>query len=813
MRYWLSCLLVIFSLSLFAQEAGPAKLIIGGDSDYPPYEFINKDGLPDGYNVELSRTVSKMIGMEPEFRLGKWSLVRSWLEDGSIDLVQGMAFSISRAKEYYFSGAHTVTWRAIFVREDSGILSEKDIINSSMAIQQGDIAEEYLRNLGFQGVLNKVPSGEIAINLLTNGDFDACVINYMMGMHIIQNQNLKNVKALPQRILQREYCFASLDEELIQKVDAVLIELDSKGELKKLRDKWFPQIKADSKTNKYITLPAAYASIPLLALLIIFILLYRKRNKLLKKLQTQVALCETELKRSSTEIQTWKDGFAHGPVILYKVTHSPMNMLFISENIRQWGYTPDELCGELNDFARIILAEDRQRVIAESDALRQDEYYTLHYSTITKSGQQRWVLDYCWRMPDPEGEQGCFYGYLIDITDQKKTEFQLLDERERAKAANRAKSHFLATMSHEIRTPLNGITGFLQVLMQMDASADQMEIYDNMYSSSHNLLKIINDILDFSKIESGKMGLILSDFNPRYLINDIIRQFEHQIFKENLIIKANIDKNLPDVLKGDQLRLRQILINLLQNAQKFTEEGQILLSAEIYTSSDKDMSILFKVSDTGIGIDPKLQNEIFDNYTQGENYIGSNYNGTGLGLAIVKRLVGLMHGFIWVESEPGTGSCFFFILPFSTYKELPEQIPEQEHRKIPVRKQLAGRILLVEDEPINQKVTVRQLETWGLTVDIANNGTEALGMHGKEPYDLILMDIQMPEMDGITATQKIREMELDTKRHTPIVAYTAAVMTGDRERFLAVGMDDYLAKPVDVNDVYSMISKLLKKNK
>lgn len=809
-RSWLNFLLLFISLSLFAEESKPAKLIIGGDSGYPPYEFINADGLPDGYNVELSRIVTRMLGMEPEFRLGKWALVQSWLADGSIDIVQGMAFSVQRAKEFYFTGAHTVTWRAIFIPEDSAISSEVDIINSSVVIQQGDVAEDYLNNLGFRGDLTPVPSADIAFKLLNNGDFDACVANYMLGMYIIKNQNLRNIKVLPQRIQQREYCFASLDEDLIQKVDTALTELERKGTLKKLQHKWFTDVDPGLKTGKYVRLGALIACIPLLIMLYIFVMIYRKHKKQLEIFKAQAAKTAAELSISSTEVAAWKESFTHGPVIMYKVTHHPMKVLYISENIRQWGYTPEEMYAEDSDYTKTVLAEDCQKLIDESDALKLGEDAILYHRTITKKGEPRWVLDYFRFMKNAEGGDDCFYGYLVDITDQKKSELQLLEEKERAKAANIAKSHFLANMSHEIRTPLNGITGFLQVLMQMDADPKQAEIYDIMYSSSRNLLKIINDILDFSKIEAGKMGIILSDFNPHYLINDLIRQFQQQVSQKNVIIKAMIQKEIPDIIKGDQLRLRQVLINLLQNAIKFTEQGQISLNAEIYTRSETDLRILFKISDTGIGIDPKKQKEIFDNYTQGESYISSQYKGTGLGLAIVKRLVELMEGFIWVESEPGSGSSFFFILPFSIYKELPEQAPELKHPKYLVGKSISGRILLVEDEPVNQMVSKMQLESWGLKVDIANDGAEALKMHSKKAYDLILMDIQMPVMDGITATQQIRDMEIDKLRHTPIVAFTAAAMVGDRERFLAAGMDEYIAKPVVANDMYGIITKLLK---
>jgi len=809
MKYWLSVLFVLCSWNLIAQEPAQNRIVIGGDSDYPPYEYINEDGQPDGYNVELSQKVARIIGVEPEFRLAKWALVRSWLEDGSIDIVQGMSFSIERAKELYFSGAHAVTWRTVFIRNDSNILSEADIMNGSVAIQQGDVAQEYLIQAGFSGQLSQVPSQEIALKLLDKGNFDACVANYVLAMHTIRNLKLKNIKALPQRIQQRNYCFASRDPELIRKVDAALIELSRSGELARLHRKWFGHLDADLVQRQSLVYGMAYAGIPLLLLAFILLMLFRNKNREITKIKAQLSNSVLELNAAKGKLEPWLDVFIEGPVILYRVTHHPMQLLYISENIKKWGYSSEQLCSEYRDFSEIIFSEDRERVIRQSDSLKQGECTILNYRTITKSGELRWVLDFCRPQINPNDSGLCFVGYLIDITAQKMHEAQLMEDKEKAEAANFAKSHFLANMSHEIRTPLNGITGFLQVLMQMDADEQQREIFDIMYSSSRNLLKIINDILDFSKIESGKLKLILSEFNPRYLIEDLIKQFEHLVTKEGLIIRAQIQDQIPDVLKGDQLRLKQILMNLLQNALKFTDHGQIMISAEIYTRSETDLRILFKVSDTGIGIDPIKQTDIFDNYSQVNSHITSKYGGTGLGLAIVKHLVELMNGFIWVESEPGKGSCFFFILPFSIYNELPQSETEHIHPEILIDQHINAKILLVEDEPVNQLVTKRQLETWGLTVDIANTGAEALLMYQNNHYDLILMDIQMPVMDGITATQKIRDMEVSISRHIPIVAFTAAALVGDRERFLAAGMDEYLAKPVEMNDMHRIIVKLL----
>lgn len=809
MKQCLSVLFLFMVALLFAEAEEQNRLIIGGDSFYPPYEFINAQGEADGYNVELSERICKMLGMEPEFRLAKWSLVRSWLENGDIDLVQGMSFSLERAKQYYFSGAHTVTWRSIFVRKDSSILSETDIMNASVVIQQDDVAEEYLLQAGFRGKMHKVPSQEIALKLLDKGDFDACVVNHLMALYTIRNQNLENVKALPQRIHQREYCYASLDPNLIARVDSALIVLTSSGELARLQQKWFASLTAETDLKHNLLTILAYLVIPLLCLTLFFLYKARQSKRRMLQLESQLTHTRQDLDECNGKLDSWHDNFAEGPVILYRVTHEPRQVLYISDSIEQWGYSAKQMYAAERDYSDIIFSEDRSEAFKHTDALQPGDSTILNYRTMTRDGDMRWILDFCRKVAETEDGTSVFWGYLIDITSQKKLEAQLMEGKERAEAANTAKSYFLANMSHEIRTPLNGITGFLQVLMQMDANPQQREIYDIMYSSSRNLLKIINDILDFSKIESGKLNLIVSDFNPRYLIADLIKQFEHTTHKAGLTLRAQIQEDIPDVLKGDQLRLRQILINLLQNAIKFSEHGQISVSAEVYTRSEKDLRILFRVSDTGIGIDPVKQADIFDNYSQADGHITSKYGGTGLGLAIVKRLVELMHGFIWVESEPGKGSCFFFIIPFETYQKLPEQVSELQHPDFFAEQKIAGSILLVEDEPINQMVTKRQLETWGLQVDLASNGADAVMMHQEKKYDLILMDIQMPQMDGITATQKIRDMEIAQNRHTPIVAYTAAALVGDRERFLAAGMDDYLAKPVEMHDLHRIIVKLL----
>jgi signal transduction histidine kinase/CheY-like chemotaxis protein len=804
--FTLFLLAICLSLSAEAQKQGSSKVIIGGDFSYPPYEFINEQNLPDGYNVELSRAICRQLNWEPEFRLAKWALVRQWLDRGEIDLIQGMAFSIERAKIMNFSESHAQTWRSIFVHKGSKLKAVKDILNATVVLQQGDIAKDFLKRINYQGTVVEVPTQDDALKLLDSGEYDASIVNHMNAMYIVKQEKLKHIKALPSRILQREYCYASMDPKLIEEVDNALLILSKNGQLAAIQEKWFGHYDLYSDAQGALNTFKGYIIYILifaLSTLVLGFLYFRSFRKHRLAMRAEHAIRES----IETELSREYRIFMKGPVIIYKMQSEPPKLMMVSENIDQWGYTVDEIIGMGDKFIDIIFSEDRLAFLSTEPNAEQDEFSVKSYRILTKSGEIRWVMDYSTRI-DSSRSNPLYYGYFLDITAQTNVEAQLLESIEKAEAASTAKGHFLATMSHEIRTPLNGIMGFLQVLMQMDAGAEQKEYYEIMYKSGRSLMKIINDILDFSKIESGKLELIINDFNPRILLDDILKAFPVQNMKPNLEIRCNINDRIPNVLHGDQLRLKQVLINLLQNALKFTDTGFVEVSADIYTMSDKDIRLLFCVTDTGIGIDPRKQQDIFDNFSQGDSFVTSKYGGTGLGLSIVKRLVELMNGFIWVDSEPGHGSSFFFILPFEikTAQAEPEST-QASHPEIKLQHLPGMEVLLVEDEPINQVVTRRQLEGWGIKVSIAANGQDALDYCSVRSYDAILMDIQMPLMDGITATQIMREMEVAKGLHTPIIAFTAAALIGDRERFLASGMDDYISKPVDMNLLYAVLSK------
>ncbi len=413
-----------------------------------------------------------------------------------------------------------------------------------------------------------------------------------------------------------------------------------------------------------------------------------------------------------------------------------------------------------------------------------------------------------WKAPltDANGQVTALVGTVVDITDKNRFEQELREAKRTAEAANQAKSDFLANMSHEIRTPMNGVIGMTELAMGTQLDDTQREYLTIVKNSAQSLMVILNDILDFSKIEAGKLNIESVEFSLHDLVHDTLKTLVPRAQRKGLTMLEELPPDLPIYVRSDPVRIRQVLTNLCDNAIKFTSQGGVTVSVAAAPLDAGDMELLFSVKDTGIGIPLDKQKGVFEAFSQADTSTTRKFGGTGLGLTICARLVELMGGRIWIESEPGRGSTFHFTVRIQAPAlAMPQPGPALVTRASSESAR-ALQVLLVEDHPINQILATTLLKKWGHTVVLAKNGQEAVDLFASQSWDIVLMDMQMPVMGGLEATQLIRAQELAMGQRVPIVAMTANAMESDRQACLEAGMDDHLAKPFNADGLQAMLA-------
>nr|WP_279625539.1 PAS domain-containing hybrid sensor histidine kinase/response regulator [Desulfomicrobium norvegicum] len=534
--------------------------------------------------------------------------------------------------------------------------------------------------------------------------------------------------------------------------------------------------------------------------------LLSRNIELLKEIEkrqlTEEALRQSE-QRFHYAMSASKDGLFDWDIQSNAVFYSPAWKSML-------GYEEHEVENEFSEWERLTAPEDRFKAwsLMREHLAGKRERFDTEIRMLHKDGHWVEILARASAVLDHEGTPVRVVGTHVDISERKQFEKMLIAAKEEAEAANQAKSAFLANMSHEIRTPMNGILGMLQLLQTTSLDQEQQEFTALAVQSTNRLTQLLSDILDLSRVEAGKMKIRSEPFNLRDALLQPIDLFSPLAAQSGVKLKYHFDPGLPREVIGDALRLQQVLTNLIGNAFKFTQHGHVSVEAyPLPARTDAEARIFVSVSDTGCGIRDDDLSSLFQPFTQVSQGFARTHQGAGLGLTISKQLAHLMGGNMAVESEVGVGSSFHFCVTLQKSDDTAEVSPSPAALVAPSK---ARRALLAEDDEISVFTIQKMLQKLGYEVSVATNGEKALALLCRDEFDVILMDVQMPVMDGVEATKKIRaSSSLGPKRDIPIIALTAFAMSGDKEKFIATGMDGYISKPVNLDTLQNTIDQVL----
>jgi signal transduction histidine kinase/ABC-type amino acid transport substrate-binding protein/CheY-like chemotaxis protein len=794
----LSCffLIIISAQALYASDS-QKKLTIKGDKAFPPYEFINKNGQPDGFDIDLIKAIMDRIGQPYSIELDSWNDAFKDFTDNKVDCLSGLVLSNQRTKNFFFSNNHSTINYVIVCRkkESRNYNVFKDLEGKDIIVARGSITEQIIRDAGYGEHFIYVPTMEDGMKMLSKGVGDVAVTSVLVASNNIKNDKLHSLTTVDIGIPPMNYCFAfNKDNGMVMKVNLALVSMKKDGSYKKLYDKWFPQ-----ERIKHEELIANAIGIVLLAMLILFFLFSRYLRKKIKTITRAANLqnqrYQTLYDNTMVGLEYYdKDGILkdlnkadceiYGISDAKKIVDSHLS-LFDHPNLK------DKINrNDFKTFSGIIKYDFRKGIRPHYlDYSTKDEIIYVYLRLIP-------IIDY-------HGNLESVICTSVDLTEQYSLTLKLQESQERleeakakAENADRLKSAFLANMSHEIRTPLNAIVGFSELMEGTDNAQERSNYMKIINQNNELLLNLIGDILDLSKIESGLFELKPETFDFSEVFEEVFSILNQRYVKPDVVFTKN-NPYKKCILTLDKNRVKQICWNYLTNAVKYTKKGTIMMAYEYV-----DGGLKIDVKDTGIGIADDKKSRVFKRFEKFDDFA----QGTGLGLSICKAIAESMGGKVGFESEFGKGSSFWAWLPCTaeiSHEEQQVQAPINANSLSDLQssspKDKEYNILVAEDNDSNYLLVKAILKSHVLTRAV--NGEKAVELASKNRYDAILMDIRMPIMDGLEATKKIREFDKNVK----IIALTANAFDSDRVDAMNAGCDSFLTKPLNKKELMKVL--------
>ena len=771
------------------------SIVIGVDPSWAPFEFIDAKGNYSGMASDFIKLIAQKTGLTFEVQKNAtWKDVIQSAKLGKLDVLPAASRSPQREEFLDFTTPHMSYPMVILTNKDSHIISQlEDLKNRDVVVIDGYVTEDLLRNNHPDINLIEARDMNHALDILSSKDADAFIDNLASITFSINQRGISNLRISGTTPYEFTLGLAVVkDKPQLFNIMQKAVNSISEAENRAIRDKWISLSIEPALPMETI--------IEIAVVISVFIIMMAFWNR---KLSAEVArrkIYETELASKEKRFRELFENNKAPELII-----DPVQGKIIDANnsaLVYYGYSRAEITALKISDINTLTQQEVLREMVNATKENRAHYYFKHRlangeirDVEVHSGPINW-----------DGKQ-LNYSIIHDITARIVAENALISAKAEAEQATRIKSEFLANMSHEIRTPMNSVIGMTELMLETPLNKDQQKMLSIIQSSGKNLIMIINDILDFSKLEADKMVMDIQPFLLLPFIQEVIETLQPSALEKSLELSLHIDDNCNILIYSDQTRLRQILTNLLSNAIKFTLKGEVSIRVSMQPIDARQASFIFSVTDTGIGLDKEILEHIFDSFTQAEQSTTRKFGGTGLGLAISKKLSVLMGGDIKVESSPGVGSSFTLSIP-SNYEVLRLQEIKQ-HRKQPqpdsIRNQFDARILVAEDVLPNRILIAKMLQKFGINCDFAENGQEAIDKFKHNHYDLVLMDCQMPVMDGYTATQQIRLID----KSIPIIALTANVTTEDNQKALAAGMDDVITKPLQIATLGHFLNRWL----